>query len=132
MSRDIYTLRLVLEDCAEKLDAGEPCALEASIAKLLGLETVMRVTDKALDVVGGRAYFADYPYPLERLYRESRINALEEGTPSIQRLVMARALLNEEVPLKIGTLGDPYQPPGTNPALGKNPPQDLTYSGPTG
>ena len=132
MARDTYALRLVLDDCAAKLDAGEPCALEASIAKLLGLETVMRVTDKALDVVGGRAYFADYPYPLERLYRESRINALEEGTPSIQRLVMARALLAEEVPLKIGTLGEPYQPAGTDPALGKNPPHDLSYSGPAG
>jgi alkylation response protein AidB-like acyl-CoA dehydrogenase len=130
MARDTYALRLVLDDVSAKLDRGEPCALEASIAKLLGLETVMRVTDKALDVVGGRAYFADYPYPLERLYRESRINALEEGTPSIQRLVMARALLSEEVPLKIGTLGEPYQPAGTDPALGKNPPQDLTYSGP--
>ena len=130
MARDTYALRLVLNDVSAKLDRGEPCALEASIAKLLGLETVMRVTDKALDVVGGRAYFADYPYPLERLYRESRINALEEGTPSIQRLVMARALLSEEVPLKIGTLGEPYQPAGTDPALGKNPPQDLTYSGP--
>ncbi|MGI9659178.1 MAG: acyl-CoA dehydrogenase family protein [Gaiellaceae bacterium] len=132
MARDTYALRLVLDDCASKLDADEPCALEASIAKLLGLETVMRVTDKALDVVGGRAYFADYPYPLERLYRESRINALEEGTPSIQRLVMARALLAEDVPLKIGTLGEPYQPTGTDPALGKNPPQDLSYSGPAG
>ena len=132
MARDTYALRLVLDDCAAKLDSGVPCALEASIAKLLGLETVMRVTDKALDVVGGRAYFADYPYPLERLYRESRINALEEGTPSIQRLVMARALLAEDVPLKIGTLGEPYQPDGINPALGKNPPQDLTYSGPAG
>lgn len=131
MARDVYALRLVLEDVAGKLDRGEPCALEASIAKLLGLETVMRVTDKALDVVGGRAYFADYPYPLERLYREARINALEEGTPSIQRLVMARALLKEESPLSIGTLGEPYQPGGTDPALGQNPPQDLSYSGPS-
>lgn len=132
MARDTYALRLVLNDVAGKLDRGEACALEAAIAKLLGLETVMRVTDKALDVVGGRAYFADYPYPLERLYRESRINALEEGTPSIQRLVMARALLNESVPLTIGTLGQPYQPEGTDPALGKNAPHDLTYSGPGG
>jgi len=130
MARDIYALRLVLEDVADKLDRGEPCAIEASIAKLLGLETVMRVTDKALDVVGGRAYFADYPYPLERLYREARINALEEGTPSIQRLVMARALLKEDAPLSLATLGTPYQPEGTDPALGKNPPQDLSYAGP--
>jgi len=128
MARDVYALRLILEDVAEKIDKGEDCALEASIAKLTGLETVMRVTDKALDVLGGRAYFADYPYPLERIYREARINLAEEGTPSIQRLVMARALLDQPAPLVIGTLGNPYQPAGTNPALGANPPPDLTYA----
>ena len=128
MARDIYALRLVLEDVAAKIDRHEACALEASIAKLFGLETVMRVTDKALDVVGGRAYFTDYPYPLERLYRESRINMLEEGTPSIQRLVIARSLLRQTTPLEIGTLGEPYQPSGTDPALGDRPPQDLSYA----
>ena len=128
MARDVYALKLILEDVAEKIDKAQDCALEASIAKLTGLETVMRVTDKALDVTGGRAYFTDYPYPLERIYREARINLAEEGTPSIQRLVMARALLEQPTPLAIGTLGDPYQPAGTNPALGMNSPADLAYA----
>jgi alkylation response protein AidB-like acyl-CoA dehydrogenase len=128
MARDVYALTLILEDVADKIDRGADCALEASIAKLTGLETVIRVTDKALDVVGGRAYFADYPYPLERIYREARINLAEEGTPSIQRLVMARALLGQSVPLAIGTLGEPYQPAGSDPALGQNPPPDLSYA----
>jgi alkylation response protein AidB-like acyl-CoA dehydrogenase len=128
MARDVYALRLILEDVAGKIDRGEDCALEASIAKLTGLETVMRVTDKALDVLGGRAYFADYPYPLERIYREARINLAEEGTPSIQRLVMARALLEKPAPLAIGTLGAPYQPDGTDPALGQNTAPDLSYA----
>ncbi len=128
MARDVYALRLILNDVADKIDGEEDCALEASIAKLTGLETVMRVTDKALDVVGGRAYFANYPYPLERIYREARINLAEEGTPSIQRLVMARSLLGHSTPLAIGTLGEPYQPAGTNPALGQYPPPDLTHA----
>jgi alkylation response protein AidB-like acyl-CoA dehydrogenase len=128
MARDIYALKLILEDVAAKIDREEACATEASIAKLFGLETVMRVTDKAMDVVGGRAYFTDYPYPLERLYRESRINMLEEGTPSIQRLVIARSLMGKTTPLDIGTLGTPYQPDGTDPALGACPPQDLSYA----
>lgn len=128
MARDVYALRLILEDVADKIDNGEECALEASIAKLTGLETVMRVTDKALDVLGGRAYFSDYPYPLERIYREARINLAEEGTPSIQRLVMARSLLDLPTPLAIGTLGTPYQPDGTDPALGQNAAPDLAYA----
>ena len=128
MARDVYALKLILEDVGAKIDNGEECALEASIAKLSGLETVMRVTDKALDVLGGRAYFSDYPYPLERIYREARINLAEEGTPSIQRLVMARSLLDLPVPLAIGTLGTPYQPDGTDPALGQNAAPDLSYA----
>jgi alkylation response protein AidB-like acyl-CoA dehydrogenase len=128
MARDVYALKLILEDVGGKIDNGEECALEASIAKLSGLETVMRVTDKALDVLGGRAYFSDYPYPLERIYREARINLAEEGTPSIQRLVMARSLLDLPVPLAIGTLGAPYQPDGTDPALGQNAAPDLAWA----
>jgi len=96
MATDIYGLRLMLEDVAMKIDRGEPCPLEASMAKTHGLETVCRVTDKALLVFGGRSYLQDYP--IERLFREARLNVLEEGTPSIQRMITARSLLKGERP----------------------------------
>jgi alkylation response protein AidB-like acyl-CoA dehydrogenase len=96
MAADIYGLRLMLEDVAHKIDEGRPCPLEASIAKSHGLETVRRTTDKAMEVHGGRAYLQSWP--IERLYREARLNVLEEGTPSIQRLVTARALLAGRLP----------------------------------
>ena len=96
MAMDIYGLRLMLEDVARKIDEGKPCPLEASIAKSHGLETVCRVTDKAMEVHGGRSYLQSWP--IERLYREARLNVLEEGTPSIQRLVTARALLSGKLP----------------------------------
>ncbi|MGH6954010.1 MAG: acyl-CoA dehydrogenase family protein [Alphaproteobacteria bacterium] len=121
MARDVYALKAVLEDVARKLDGGKPAALEASIAKLLALEAVVRVTDAGMEVLGGRAYVRNYPYPFERLYREARLNVLEEGTPTIQRLVIARALLAEDVPLGIGTLGERAHPAGVDPALGHAP-----------
>ena len=96
MALDIYGLRLMLEDVSRKIDERKPCPLEASIAKSHGLATVCRVTDKAMEVHGGRAYLQSWP--IERLYREARLNVLEEGTPSIQRLVTARALLAGESP----------------------------------
>lgn len=96
MAMDIYGLRLMLEDVAQQIDEGRPCPLEASIAKTHGLETVCRVTDKAMLVFGGRSYLQSYP--IERLVREARLNVLEEGTPSIQRLVTARALLSGKLP----------------------------------
>ena len=96
MAMDIYGLRLMLEDVARKIDEGKPCPLETSIAKMHALETVCRVTDKAIEVFGGRAYLQSYP--IERLFRDARLNVLEEGTPTIQRLVTARALLSGERP----------------------------------
>lgn len=96
MAMDIYALRLMLEDVAKKIDLGEACPLEASIAKTHGLETVCRVTDKALLVLGGRSYLQGCP--IERLFREARLNVLEEGTPSIQRMITARSLLKGQRP----------------------------------
>ena len=98
MATDIYGLRLMLEDVARKIDEGKPCALEASMCKTHGLETVCRVTDKAMQVLGGRSYLQSWP--IERLLRDARLNVLEEGTPSIQRLVTARALLAGDLPWK--------------------------------
>jgi len=96
MAMDIYGLRLMLEDVAKKIDAGKPCPLEASITKTHGLETVCKVTDKAMLVLGGRSYLQSYP--IERLLRDGRLNVLEEGTPSIQRMVTAITLFSGVLP----------------------------------
>ena len=65
---------------------------EASMCKLFGLEAVGRVTDRALLVFGGIGYTRKHP--IERLYRDARLNWLEEGPPTIQYMVAAAALLN--------------------------------------
>ena len=65
------------------------------MCKLFGLEAVGRVTDKALLVHGGIGYLKSSP--IEMLYRDARLNWLEEGTPTIHKLIIARALLQEEV-----------------------------------
>jgi len=96
MAMDIYGLRLMLEDVAQRIDLGKECPLEASISKTHGLETVCRVTDKAMLIHGGRSYLQSWP--IERLIREARLNVLEEGTPSIQRMVTAKALLSGNLP----------------------------------
>lgn len=92
MARDIYALRLMLADAAAKYDAGQRIPVEASLCKLFGLEAVGRVTDRALLVHGGIGYTRRHP--IERLYRDARLNWLEEGTPTIQHLVAARELLD--------------------------------------
>lgn len=92
MAMDVYALRHMLVDVARKWDAGERVPLEAALVKLFGLEAVGRVTDRALLVHGGIGYTRRLP--IERLYRDARLNWLEEGPPTIQYLVAGRALMD--------------------------------------
>jgi alkylation response protein AidB-like acyl-CoA dehydrogenase len=92
MATDVYALRTMLADAAAKYDDGQRIPAEASMAKLFGLEAVGRVTDRALLVFGGIGYTRRHP--IERLYRDARLNWLEEGTPTIMYLSTARELLN--------------------------------------
>ncbi|GAA1386335.1 acyl-CoA dehydrogenase family protein [Pseudonocardia kongjuensis] len=92
MAVDIYALRGMLADVAAKWDRGRRIPAEASLLKQFGLEAVGRVTDRALLVHGGIGYTR--AHPIERLYRDARLNWLEEGPPTVQYLVAARALLD--------------------------------------
>lgn len=91
MAVDVHALRLMLADAATKWDDGQRIPAEASVCKLFGLEAVGRVTDRALLVHGGIGYTRRHS--IERLYRDARLNWLEEGTPTIQQLVIARQTL---------------------------------------
>lgn len=90
MAVDVYALRHMLLDAARKWDTGRRIPLEASLCKLFGLEAVGRVTDRALLVHGGIGYTGQSP--IERLYRDARLNWIEEGPPTVQYLVAAREL----------------------------------------
>lgn len=92
MATDVYALRTMIGEAARKADQGRRIAAESSMCKLFGLEAVGRVTDQALLVHGGVGY--TQMYPLERLYRDARLNWLEEGTPTIQRMVIAKSFLD--------------------------------------
>jgi alkylation response protein AidB-like acyl-CoA dehydrogenase len=92
MATDIYAMRQMIRDTAAKADRGAPILTESAMCKLFGLEAVARVTDRALLIHGGVGYTR--MLPIERLYRDARLNWLEEGTPTIQHMVTARAFLN--------------------------------------
>ena len=92
MGTDIYALRGMIADAARKWDEGRRIPAEASMCKLFGLEAVGRVTDRALLVHGGIGYTR--AHPIERLYRDARLNWLEEGPPTIQYAVAAEKFLS--------------------------------------
>ncbi len=95
MATDVQALRLMLIDCGDRWDRGERIPAQASMTKLFGLEAVGRVTDRALLVFGGIGYTR--MHEIERLYRDARLNWLEEGTPTIQQTVIAREYLGGRV-----------------------------------
>jgi acyl-CoA dehydrogenase len=64
---------------------------KASIAKLAASEASGRVIDRCVQIFGGRGY--DRSYPVERLYRELRVDRIWEGTSEIQRVVIANELI---------------------------------------
>jgi alkylation response protein AidB-like acyl-CoA dehydrogenase len=92
MATDIYALRTMIAEAGAKWDRGLRIPAEASMCKLFGLEAVGRVTDRALLIHGGIGYTR--AHPIERLYRDARLNWLEEGPPTIQHMVAAHELLN--------------------------------------
>jgi acyl-CoA dehydrogenase len=64
---------------------------KASMAKLSASEAAGRVIDRCVQIFGGRGY--DRAYPVERMYRELRVDRIWEGTSEIQRLIIANEII---------------------------------------
>ncbi len=93
MGTELDAARL-LGFCAAWLkDQGRPFTKEAAMAKVFATEAAGRAADAALQIHGGYGYCKEYP--VERYYRDVRVTRIYEGTSEIQRLVVARKLLEE-------------------------------------
>jgi alkylation response protein AidB-like acyl-CoA dehydrogenase len=68
---------------------------EGSMSKLVAGETAVRVTEKAMQILGGNGYTREYP--VERMARDAKIYTIFEGTSEIQRLVIARTISGVQV-----------------------------------
>lgn len=91
MATRIEAARLLLYRAAYLRQQGGRYTREASMAKLFASETAMWATHKAIQIHGGYGYIQDYP--VERLFRDAKITEIYEGTSEIQRLVIARHVL---------------------------------------
>jgi len=94
---DAYTeleaARLLLMNAAFRKEQGKSFAKEASMAKLYATEAANRACYEALQILGGYGYTRDFP--VERYYRDARVTTIYEGTSEIQRLIIAREILNQ-------------------------------------
>ncbi|MEO0676337.1 MAG: acyl-CoA dehydrogenase family protein [Pseudomonadota bacterium] len=76
---------------ADRLDKGLPANREIASAKLYASEMLARVTDAAIQIHGGMGLMDDYP--LERFWRDARVERIWDGTSEIQRHIISRDLL---------------------------------------
>lgn len=92
MATKIELARTLLYKACWLKDVGKPFAKEAAMSKLYCSEIAKEVADDAVQIHGGYGLMKDYP--IERFYRDQRLLQIGEGTSEIQRLVIARKVLN--------------------------------------
>ena len=94
MATEIECSRLLVHKAAWLAASGQPFEkAEGSMSKLKAGEVAVKVTEQAIQILGGYGYIKDFP--VEKWYRDSKIYTIFEGTSEIQRMVIARALLAE-------------------------------------
>lgn len=93
MAMEIHATRLLVLDAAAKMEAGTITQREASQVNLFGSEMVGRATDNALQILGGMGVTKDLP--IERFWRDARVERIWEGTSEIHRDIISKDVLRE-------------------------------------
>ncbi|MEX0663711.1 MAG: acyl-CoA dehydrogenase family protein [Acidimicrobiia bacterium] len=94
MATKLEAARLLVYRACSLLDAGGPGTSKASaMAKWFASDTAMQVTTDAVQILGGVGYVREFP--VERMMRDAKATQIYEGTNQIQRIVIARRLLEE-------------------------------------
>lgn len=92
MATSVQAARLLTYWAASRADLGQRTDLEAGMAKLFASETALSNSIEAMRIHGGAGYSTELD--IERLYRDSPLMVIGEGTNEVQRIVIARALLS--------------------------------------
>src|SRR2546426_3777559 len=109
-----YRTTGMIENLLEGIDQGAPTAarqilealqqyaVECSILKVAGTETLHFVTDETVQIYGGYGFSSDYP--LERAFRGQRVNRIFEGTNEINRLLITDMLVKRSMKAELGLI----------------------------
>ena len=93
MATEIEAARHLVYHAARLRDAGRPYGKEAAMCKLFASEVASRAASDAVQIHGGYGYTRDYH--VERYYRDAKLTEIGEGTSEVQRIVIARKVLEE-------------------------------------
>jgi len=93
MATELEAARLMVYNAARMKDAGVPFVKEAAMAKLYSSRVAERVSSKAIELYGGYGFVKDYP--VEKLWRDSKIGAIYEGTSNMQLQTIAKLIIGK-------------------------------------
>ena len=88
---EVEVARLLTLRAAYLKDTGRPALHAAAMAKLFASEAAMKAASKAVQLHGGAGYITEFP--VERIFRDAKLTEIGEGTSEIQRMVIARGIL---------------------------------------
>ena len=94
MATNVDAARLLVRKAATQQDAGKPCRIDASICKLFASEIATKAALDAIQILGGYGYIKEMP--VERYMRDAKLLEIGEGTSQIQRIIIARELLEAD------------------------------------
>jgi alkylation response protein AidB-like acyl-CoA dehydrogenase len=91
LATEVEVARLLTLQAAYLKDSGRPAMHAAAMAKLFASETAMKAATRAVQIHGGAGYVTEFP--VERIFRDAKLTEIGEGTSEIQRMVIAREIL---------------------------------------
>jgi alkylation response protein AidB-like acyl-CoA dehydrogenase len=91
MATQLEAARLLVYSASMLREEGKPISKEAAMAKLFASEASDYICNKAIQIHGGYGFIKDFK--VERLYRDSKITTIYEGTNEVQRMVISGAVL---------------------------------------
>ena len=92
MATELDAARLLVMKAAWTKDQGREINLAAAMAKYYASEDATRATNEAIQVHGGYGFIKEFP--VEKLYRDVKLMTIGEGTSEVQKMVIARNILN--------------------------------------
>ena len=91
MAAKVEASKLLVESAARAYDTGQRCDMEAGMAKYFATETGVFCAQEAMRIFGGYSYSTEYE--IERFYRDAMLMCIGEGTNEMQRIIIARQLV---------------------------------------
>jgi alkylation response protein AidB-like acyl-CoA dehydrogenase len=93
LQTEINAARHLVYHSARLKDQGKAFGASAAMAKYFASEVSVRASYEAIQIFGGNGYSREYP--VERMYRDAKLNTIGEGTSEVQKIIVSRDLLNQ-------------------------------------